>query len=290
MRLLLCGLTLFLVTLAGATFLDFLTELQQHHSFQRLPNEEKLLFGELVVAAENDELKDFIDRVGLVRVLKLMDHMSHSDAEKFAAYLAEHSNYTHHAPDHGDVINKRQDDDEDQHGNLYSYLSVLHSSYYHRLPAQEQETLQRLTYAAQHRHLTEYLSTVGYGPVFGLLEQLDDPHAFEVSRLIENVLAAESSAPSGPVKRQDLNNYHHGFYNYLQNLNSQYYEHLPEEERKVYHDLLDAVQNKNLTGYIDANGYGPVFGFLEHLDYFHAEQTYDYLSNALQAEAAAAGN
>merc|ERR1712121_313984 len=115
------------IALSGATFLDFLATLQTHSSFQHLSAEEKLLFGELVVAAENNELSELIDRVGLGKVLKLMDHMSHYDAEKFAAYLAEHSNYTHHAHGHEDVIHKRDDDnDEDHHGNLYNYLSMLH--------------------------------------------------------------------------------------------------------------------------------------------------------------------
>ena len=66
-------ITAILVAMAGAAFVDFLDDLQGHHSFERLSEEEKLLFGGLVVAAENDELQQFIDRMGLIPVLKLMD-------------------------------------------------------------------------------------------------------------------------------------------------------------------------------------------------------------------------
>jgi len=91
-----------LLAIAAGSFVDFLDSIQKHSSFQRLPADDKLLFGQLVVAAENNELKEFIDGVGLSDVLKLMDHMSQYDAERFAAYLAEHSNYTHHAHGHED--------------------------------------------------------------------------------------------------------------------------------------------------------------------------------------------
>lgn len=283
-----------LLAVASGTFVDFLVSIQSHHSFQRLPEGDKLLFGQLVVAAENNELTEFIDRVGLVPVLKMMDHMSSYDAEKFAAYLAEHSNYTHHAPDHGDVINKRSEDlakrAHDHHDSLHDYMMGLHSPYYQHLPEQEKQTFNGLVQAAANKQLTAYLATIGYGPVFGLLEHLDDNHAFEVHQLIENALTAEA-ASTGPVKRQ-FSHHHSDFYDYLQNLNSQYYEHLPEEERQIYHDLTSAAQAHNLTDYIHTHGYGPIFGFLEHLDRFHADQAYKYLTNALtaEAEAAAAGN
>ena len=65
-------LAVFLV-LVNASFVDFLESLQHHSSFQRLPEEEKLLFGELVLAAESNGLTVFIDDVGLMKVLKLMD-------------------------------------------------------------------------------------------------------------------------------------------------------------------------------------------------------------------------
>ncbi|KAL8611832.1 hypothetical protein ACOMHN_041294 [Nucella lapillus] len=236
-----------------------------HHSFQRLPSEEKLLFGELVVAAENNELDEFVDRVGLVRVLKLMDHMSSYDAEKFAAYLAEVSIFVRGArgggggaSGHEDVINKRG---HDHHSSLFSYISDLHSSYFEHLPAPEKTKFNGLLQAANDKQMTQYLTTIGYGPVFGLLEHLNADHAYEVHRLIENALAAESAVPA-PVKRQ-LGGHHGNFYNYLQSLNSEYYETLPAPERQIYHDLMDAVKNHNLTAYIDANGYGPIFGFLE---------------------------
>ena len=65
-----------LLVLVNASFVEFLQGLQHHSSFQRLPEEEKLLFGQLVVAAEDDELTEFIDRTGLIHVLKLMDRES----------------------------------------------------------------------------------------------------------------------------------------------------------------------------------------------------------------------
>lgn len=272
--------------------MDFLTQLQSHHSFQRLSAEEKLLFGELVVSAENDELKEFIDRAGVDNVLKLMDHMSQYDAELFAAYLAEHSNYTHHAHGHDDVINKRDSDNDhhsdDHHHNLWYYLTQ-HTSYYSHLPAEEEATFNALKQAAEDHTLTSYIDQVGYGAVFGLLEHLDSSHSDEVNRMIQNALAAEASSSVQVNKRQGHSAEHHSnFFNYVSSLRTQYYENLPEEEQKTYHDLLSAAQSKTLTAYIDQNGYGAIFGFIEHLDYWHASEVYNYLEAALAAEAAAA--
>jgi len=275
------------VALVGGTFVDFLESLKNHSSFQRLPPSDKLLFGELVVAAENNELTELIDRVGLVPVLKLMDHMSQYDAEKFAAYLAEHSNYTHHAPDHGDVINRR--DDHDHHSSLYNYLHGLSSSL-SNLPNAEKAIMDGLMAAAEQKQVTQYIQSVGYGAIFGLLEFAGHSHANQVTRLIESALASEA-APPAKVKRQGHSHSHHNnFVDYFSNLGPEYYDKLPEQERQTYHALLDAANANNLTAYIQANGYGPIFGLIEHLDYVHANQVYDYLTKALEAEAAAAGN
>lgn len=282
MKLVLAAL---LVAAVGATFLDFLAELQQHHSFQRLSEEEKLLFGGLVVAAENNELSVFIHRMGLPSVLELMDHMSHTDAHQFSAYLAEHSNYTHHTTDNQDVINKR--DEDDHHDSLHRLLERLEGEYYEdHLPRMERDTLNGLRHAAASRNLNQYIDSVGYGAIFGLLEYLDSSHSQQVSNLINLALAAEAAAAAPVVKRQS--NTHSNFYNYLSQLNSRYYDSLPAQEQSTYHALKDAVEAKTLTAYFDTNGYGPLFGFLEHLDSYHANQVYDYVEKALESEAAAA--
>merc|ERR1719277_2131588 len=166
-----------------------------------------------------------------------MDHMSQYDAERFAAYLAEYSNYTHHAPGHESVIHKR-DDDDDHHSKLWN---LLHGHYHSvRLPDQEQKTLHDLMAAVHDRKVTQYIDQVGYGAIFGLLE-FSGHYADDIGNMINGAIAAEAAAEAN-----------------------------------------------NLTGYIADNGYGPIFGFLEHLDYFHANQVYDYLTKALESEKAAA--
>jgi len=287
-----------LAAVAAGSFMDFLNDIKNHSSFKRLPEDDKLLFGQLVVAAENDELRDFIDRTGLTDVLKLMDHMSQYDAERFAAYLAEHSNYTHHAHGHEDVINKRDhdDDDDDHHSRLWS---LLHGHYHSvRLPDQEKATLHDLMEAAKNHEVTKFVNQAGYGTIFGLLEHAGH-FADEITEVIENAMASEAS--SSHTKRQSSHGSSHGshhspwnsqdFWQYFTGqFSTQYYEHLPDEEKATYHALTDAAKANNLTGYIAENGYGPIFGFLEHLDYVHANQVYDYLEQALESEKAAAAS
>jgi len=281
-----------ILALASATFVDFLTQLQGHHSFQRLSAEEKLLFGELVVAAENDELTQFIDRAGFTDVLKLMDHMSSYDAELFAAYLAEHSNYTHHANGHENVINKREDNDEHRHHNsLWDYLNSAssHANYNH-LPAAEKATADGLRKAVQNHQLTAYVDQVGYGAVFGLLEQLDGDNLNTALHNLERALEAEAAQAVSVGKRQGNSHHgsHQGFYDYFASLKERYYAGLPAQEKQTYDDIMKAIETKTLTAYIDTAGYGPIFGFLEHLDSYHANRFYDELTNALESEAAAA--
>jgi len=291
MKLCLLALTL---ALTGATFVDFLTSLQGHHSFQRLPAEEKLLFGELVVAAENDELKDFIDRAGFTSVLKLMDHMSSSDAELFAAYLAEHTNYTHHANGHENVINKRErDEDEHRHHNsLWDYLNSANShANYDRLPAQEKATADGLRAAVQTKTLTAFIDQVGYGAVFGLLEQLDGNNLDTALHNLEQALEAEVAQNAVIVGKRQGNSHHgshQGFWDYFNNVGTQYYDGLPAQEKQTYDAIKHAIETKTLTQYIDQTGYGAIFGLLEHLDSYHANRFYDYLNDALESEAAAA--
>nr|KAG5708516.1 hypothetical protein BaRGS_026243 [Batillaria attramentaria] len=146
LQLLFCAL----LAVATCSFVEFLDSLQNHHSFQRLSQEEKLLFSELVLSAEEGTVSDFIDRVGLGSVIKLMDHMSSYDAQKFEAYLAEH-----------------------------------HLRYFDHLPQPERQTYHDLMEASDNGNLTDYIHQVGYGPIFGLLEHLDYTHSNEVYHLLE---------------------------------------------------------------------------------------------------------
>merc|ERR1719277_1172818 len=119
-----------------------------------------------------------------------MDHMSQYDAERFAAYLAEYSNYTHHAPGHESVIHKR-DDDDDHHSKLWN---LLHGHYHSvRLPDQEQKTLHDLMAAVHDRKVTQYIDQVGYGAIFGLLE-FSGHYADDIGNMINGAFAAEAAA------------------------------------------------------------------------------------------------
>lgn len=52
-------------------FNSFLTQVQQKYTFTHLAETEKLLFSELVFAAEENTVTSFIDRAGFSNVLKL---------------------------------------------------------------------------------------------------------------------------------------------------------------------------------------------------------------------------
>lgn len=267
---------------------------------------EKLLFSQLVVAAEEGTLESFIDDKGLVNVIQLMDHMSQYDAQKFEAYLAEHLNYTHHLPSNNDVVNKRDYDDDDDHNkhsgggaaggrdgdtnehnwqDFSNYLQSLHTQYYEGLPEQEKQTYHGLMNAAQHQNMTQYVDDVGYGPIFGLLESLDYTHANELYNLLEAGLAASAPASVQKRERHDNDDDRHGFHNYLSGLQSSYYQNLPRPEKTTFNDLMAAAMKNNVTGYIDSVGYGPIFGLMEHLDYTHANRVYDFIELHLQSEA-----
>ena len=45
-----------------------------------------------------------------------------------------------------------------------------HSSYYGHLPSEERSTYNGLLHATERKHLKQYIDSVGYGAVFGLLE------------------------------------------------------------------------------------------------------------------------
>jgi len=145
--------------------------------------------------------------------------------------------------------------------------------------------------AARHHRVTQYVDQIGYGAIFGLLE-FSGHYADDIARMIESAIASEAASASRNKRQWSHSNNHHwssqDFSHYLETLNNQYFERLPDQEKQIYHDIKAAADANNLTGYIAENGYGPIFGFLEHLDYFHANQVYDYLEKALASEAAAA--
>jgi len=272
---------LVLVVAVSGTFQEFLASLQTHNSFQQLSDGDKLLFGELVVAAEDNELKDFIDRVGLTSVLRLMDHMSSSDAAKFAAYLAEHSNYTHHAPHNQDVVTKkRQFPPEGQgHGELGNFLQNQLEYYMEHLPHQELATYQGLLQAVRHHDVTGYIDTVGYGAIFGLLEHLDSAHASEVERMIMHALSVEASTNTQPARRQQQ--HHTNFHNWLTDI----MQVLPVSEHDMFYALQAAVSRQDVTGFINHYGYGAIFSIIEFLDHTHQDMFFYYLEHALKLEA-----
>merc|ERR1711963_79436 len=154
--------------------------------------------------------------------------------------------------------------------------------------------------AAHDRKVTQFIDQVGYGAIFGMLEYTGH-YSDDITKVIEYAMAAEAQGSSA-AKRQSSHSSHSGsshsgshhswnsqdFWNYFTGLSTTYYERLPQQEKDTYHALTDAAKANNLTGYIADNGYGPIFGFLEHLDYVHANQVYDYLEQALESEKAAA--
>ncbi|XP_012942345.1 uncharacterized protein LOC106012815 [Aplysia californica] len=109
-----------------ADFVAYLKEIQTHRSFQSLSIEDKVLFAELVQAAETDTLQAFIDRVTLLKVVELMDRMYYVDAQKFSGYLAEHLGYHHHTDTvKDDIINKRDDDDDDDDDDDLKFIQIF---------------------------------------------------------------------------------------------------------------------------------------------------------------------
>eukprot|EP00916_Digyalum_oweni_P019423 GHVL01032312.1.p1 GENE.GHVL01032312.1~~GHVL01032312.1.p1 ORF type:complete len:214 (+),score=9.06 GHVL01032312.1:53-694(+) len=204
--LLLCALAALATCQRGSDFTAFLNEIPQHASFQRLAEPERLLFAELIMAAEisKDELKVFIDREGILKVIQLVDHLSDADAHKFAEYLAQHMGYHtdshewHHLQGwlggrpHGGHGNKRDSEpDRDQHwNNLYGIMHDLQrDGYFHHLPDHDRHTLEGLMKAVNDRAVQQYIDSVGYGAIFGLLNDINTEHAHEIYTFLELGLA-----------------------------------------------------------------------------------------------------
>jgi len=282
------------------TFLDFLKEVEQHSSFRHLSQEDKLLFAELVQYAEEspDGLKNFLDRTDISDTIKLLDHLNSYDSLRFAAYLAEHQNWTHHTDAHQSVIHRRDDDDDDDHHHHHSNLiGHLEKHHFDDLPSEEREVFDGLRSAAHARNVTAFVHAHP-GAVFALIEW-SASHSTELMHFLEQAMNAEA-APAN-LKRQSSHDWHHSNHNWqwsgqngnftnfwTNTIGEGYYETLPEEERKVYHDIKAALEAGNLRGYFDEYGYGPLFGLYEHLDIYHKSKVEDFLVKALAEEDAAA--
>jgi len=278
-----------------ADLVAYLKELQTHRSFQSLSVEDKVMFAELVQAAETDTLKAFIDRVTFLEIIHLLDRMSYADAIKFSGYLAENLGYHHHTDTvQNEIINRRdinkRDRDEDEHEDFHSMINGMSVRYYGRLPSQEKQIWNNLVQAAQHNRMTQYITDHGYGQIFGVLEHLDYLDAQTFMNFLEMQLQTEASA-AGPAKRQSGgSSWWQGwsgshYHDTLTKFRPDYYNKLSPEEKATWDGLTNAAKTDTVTLYIQQVGYGPIFGLLEHLDSDHGNDFMDSLEYQLEKEA-----
>nr|KAG5710289.1 hypothetical protein BaRGS_009005 [Batillaria attramentaria] len=246
MKLLIVLTVVAVLVLSQDDFATWLRRYQSHRDYMHLSSEEKLLFAELVLAADNDELDEFIDRAGFLNVLKLMHHMDGDDAQHFERYLA-----------------------------------TLEGWYYHSLPPQEQQTMDHLMQAVENNTVQQFVDEEGYGKILGLLSYMDPHHAEDVARLLEASLAqlpARRSASKREREEPEHERQHwDDFLHLLHEMHSGYYRQLPDQELGTLDNLIVAVQTRTVHQFVEEEGYGNILGLLGYLDPHHSDEVLRFL-------------
>ncbi|GFO29171.1 hypothetical protein PoB_005567600 [Plakobranchus ocellatus] len=275
--------------LVNADFLTYLKEIQSHDYFQRLSTDDKVLFSELVMAAETNTTKELIDRVGLLPVLELIDHMSYVDASKFSAYLGEPSN--------SDVLTKRSlhkrdddddDDDDDDSGSssggdsislclylVYPYSFVMSDDAQGggNTNKAERKVLDKITKATTSEAVTDIVSQSGYGVIFGLIENLADAEATSFLHMMEDsdtVVEKRDDDDSGSSSSSSGERSKHYFLPGMMMrdplVSPQGKSNLNKGEKRVMDQIKEAANTDTVTEYLLSTDYGVIFGLLENMD------------------------
>ncbi|XP_046542716.1 uncharacterized protein LOC124253041 isoform X3 [Haliotis rubra] len=164
-------------------FADYLKDIEKTHEFFNMAPTEKLLFSELIMAAEQGsaDLTAFIKAQTFDKIIRLIDHLDEDDIPHFQGYLAAHLG--------GSIFGKRQSSSE-----LFSFMKDFQLA--HKIEDDLSHTDLRvfleILYAAEHNTLTQYIDQKGYGPVLALMSQIDDDEAHGFDQLIIRHLEMEA--------------------------------------------------------------------------------------------------
>ncbi|XP_012936564.1 uncharacterized protein LOC101861883 [Aplysia californica] len=154
----------------------------QYHG--KLPHHEKSTWDHLVQAAQGDALSAYISDHGYGEIFGVLEHLDHMDSQTFMNFLEMQLQKEKTAA--GTV--KR-----DSHRSYHDTLTNYHHDYYEHLSRAEKRTWDGLTNAAKTDTVTAYISSIGYGPIFGLLEHLDYNHGNDFMDSLEYQLQKEAA-------------------------------------------------------------------------------------------------
>ncbi|KAK3764524.1 hypothetical protein RRG08_013909 [Elysia crispata] len=242
------------------------------------------------MAAETNTLKEFIDRVGLLPVLELIDRLSFADASKFSAYLAENLGYHHHKPTNSDVLSTRsvvRRDDDDDSGSSSSDEDDDAQSGRSNLNAAEKRVWNEIqTAAAGTDGLTDLVALADYATIFGLLENMNEAEASQLLNTLETQLRQEKKR--NVVRRDDdgddsgssSSEEDDGAQSSRSNLNA--------AEKRVWNEIQTAAAGTDgLTDLVALADYATIFGLLENMNEAEASQLLNTLETQLRQEATA---
>ncbi|XP_067685470.1 uncharacterized protein [Haliotis asinina] len=166
-------------------FADWLKDIEKSHEFFNMVPTEKLLYSELVMAAEQGSaaLTAFIKAQTFDKIIRLIDHFDKDDIPHFQGYLAAHLNG-------GSILGKRQSGSD-----LFNFLRELHLAHKieDHLSHADMRVFLEILYAAEHNTLTQYIDQKGYAAVLDLMSQIDEDEAHGFDRMIIRHLELEAA-------------------------------------------------------------------------------------------------
>ncbi|XP_071083073.1 uncharacterized protein [Haliotis cracherodii] len=168
-------------------FAGWLKDVQKSHEFAHMTAEDKLLYSQLIQAAEQGSaaLTTFINSQTFDKIVGLIDHLDKDDIPHFEGYLAAHlQGTTTTAPV------KRQSGSD-----LFSFLRDLHLMHKveEDLSHSDMRVFLEIMYAAEHDTLTQYIDNKGYGPVLDLMSQIDKDQTRDFDKLLMRHLEHEAA-------------------------------------------------------------------------------------------------
>ncbi|XP_046542712.1 uncharacterized protein LOC124253040 [Haliotis rubra] len=165
-------------------FADYLKDIEQSHEFFSMNPTEKLLYSELIMAAEKGsaDLTAFIKAQTFDKIIRLIDHLDKDDIPHFEGYLAAHLTG-------GSIFGKRQSGSD-----LFNFLNELHLAHKIEddLSDADMQVFLEILYAAEHNTLTQYIDQKGYAAVLDLMSQIDDDEVHGFDQLIIRHLEMEA--------------------------------------------------------------------------------------------------
>ncbi|XP_046542714.1 uncharacterized protein LOC124253041 isoform X1 [Haliotis rubra] len=165
-------------------FADYLKDIEKTHEFFNMAPTEKLLFSELIMAAEQGsaDLTAFIKAQTFDKIIRLIDHLDEDDIPHFESYLAAHLKGS-------SILGKRQSGSD-----LFNFMRELHLAHKIEddLSHADLRVFLEILYAAEHNTLTQYIDQKGYAAVLDLMSQIDKDQAHGMDNMIIRHLEMEA--------------------------------------------------------------------------------------------------